>query len=49
MKFRNRLLGLNHVVLSKRRVMNGIMSISRKFRNRILGFNHLAFSEKTEN
>ena len=43
MKFRNRLLGLNHVVLSKRRVMNGIMSIFTEFRNRLLGFNYVFF------
>ena len=49
MKFRNRLLGLNHVVLSKRRVMDGIMSILKEFRNRLLGFNYVSFLDKIEN
>ena len=49
-KFRNGLLGLDHVVFSeKSSELNGAISFLGKFRNRVLGLNIVVFSEKIEN
>ena len=43
-KFRNGLLGLDHVVFSeKNSELNGAISFLRKFRNRLLGLNNAVF------
>ena len=49
-KFRNGLLGLNHVVFSeKNSKLNGAISFLRKFRNRLLGLNNAVFLERIDN
>ena len=46
-KFRNGLLGLNHVVFSeKNSELNSVMSLLRNFTKRLLGLNHVVFSGK---
>ena len=46
-KFRNGLLGLDHVVFSeKNSELNGAISFLRKFTKRLLGLNDVVFSGK---